>query len=215
MNERIAAFAEMCKEVGFSESEIAEYVQVANQAAQEFADQDLAYEEADYQEYLRQVREGLQPPMTQAELGEQPHQPEPIQPQHAELQYPDFPHPEAQHSESQAQYDETHSQPEKTPLCNHLFAATPSEPAHLCGSPALRGEPFCYFHHPTRKPLREPHERRARRIARQSFNFRIPTTRRELQFSLDAVASRIASNQIDLRRASQLLYALQMAERNM
>jgi hypothetical protein len=210
MNERIAAFAEMCKEAGFSEAETAEYVEVANQELDKLEKQELAYEEADHQEYLRQVREGLQPPMTQAELGEQPHQPEPTQPQHADIQHADFPHPEAP-----AQYDVTQSNPEKAPLCNHLFAASPTIPAHLCGSPAMRGEPFCYFHHPTRKPVRNPNERRARRIARQSFDFHLPTTRRDLLYSLDAVASRIASNQIDIRRASQLLYALQMAERNM
>jgi hypothetical protein len=206
MNERIAAFAEMCKEAGFSEAETAEFVDAANQASQELASQELGQDELDHQEYLRQVREGLQPQTTQAELGDQSHQPEAIQSQHLEIQPAEIPAP----------YYETQSQPEKLrPLCNHLFAATPNQPAHLCGSPALRGEPFCYFHHPTRKPLRNPNERRARRVARQSFNFRLPTTRSELQFSLDAVASRIASNQIDIRRASQLLYALQMAERNM
>jgi hypothetical protein len=206
MNERIAAFAEMCKEAGFSESETAEYVEVANQELDRLEKQELAYEEADHQEYLRQVREGLQPQTTQAELGDQSHQPEAIQSQHLEIQPAEIPAP----------YYETQSQPEKLrPLCNHLFAASPTVPAHLCGSPALRGEPFCYFHHPTRKPVRNPHERRARRIARQSFDFHLPTTRREFQFSLDAVASRIANNQIDIRRASQLLYALQMAERNL
>jgi hypothetical protein len=101
------------------------------------------------------------------------------------------------------------------PLCNHLFGQTPSRPAHLCGSPALRGEDFCYYHHPTRKPVREPNERRARRIARQAFNLPLPTTRRELQNALCVVANRIAHNQIDPRRSFQLLMALQTAALNL
>jgi hypothetical protein len=37
------------------------------------------------------------------------------------------------------------------PTCHHLF---PDH--HRCGSPALRNEPFCYFHHPQRTPTRAP-----------------------------------------------------------
>jgi len=49
--------------------------------------------------------------------------------------------------------------------CHHLF---PDQ--HRCGSPALRNEPFCYFHHPERKPTRAP-----RRIYRGlPFSSRIP-----------------------------------------
>jgi hypothetical protein len=34
------------------------------------------------------------------------------------------------------------------PTCHHLF---PDD--HRCGSPSLRGEAFCYFHHPDRQPV--------------------------------------------------------------
>jgi hypothetical protein len=30
-------------------------------------------------------------------------------------------------------------------LCTHVF-----DGGHACASPALRGETFCYYHHPTR-----------------------------------------------------------------
>jgi len=33
------------------------------------------------------------------------------------------------------------------PTCHHTF---PDD--HRCGSPSLRGEAFCYFHHPNRPP---------------------------------------------------------------
>ena len=34
------------------------------------------------------------------------------------------------------------------PTCHHLFPDN-----HRCGSPSLRGEAFCFFHHPDRKPV--------------------------------------------------------------
>jgi hypothetical protein len=90
-------------------------------------------------------------------------------------------------------------------LCTHQIPATPKKPAHRCGSPALRGDSFCYFHHPTRLTVKNPTEHRARR----SFHFPMPTTRAELKSSLGEIARRIAANQIDPRRASLLLYTLQ------
>ena len=33
-------------------------------------------------------------------------------------------------------------------LCTHIF-----EGGHRCASPALQREAFCYYHHPTRKPI--------------------------------------------------------------
>jgi hypothetical protein len=121
--------------------------------------------------------------------------------------------PEDVQAEVPAQY---HAQSRKVgTLCNHLFGPTPTRPARLCGSPALRGEAFCYFHHPTRKPIREPNERRARRIARQAFTLPLPTNSREVHRALCWVASLIASNQIDHRRSGQIIFALQTAISNM
>ncbi len=34
------------------------------------------------------------------------------------------------------------------PTCHHVFPDN-----HRCGSPSLRGEAFCYFHHPDRQPV--------------------------------------------------------------
>lgn len=122
-------------------------------------------------------------------------------------------HPEEVPAESPAQY---HAQSGKIrALCNHQFGPTPTRPARICGSPALRGEAFCYFHHPTRKPIREPNERRARRIARQAFNLPLPTNSGEVHRALCWVATLIASNQIDHRRSGQIIFALQTAISNM
>jgi hypothetical protein len=100
-------------------------------------------------------------------------------------------------------------------LCHHAFPSTSSAPHRRCGSPALRGESFCYYHHPTRKVVSNPNERRARRTARQSFTVPLPTNRQQLQLSLVHIMQRITTNQIDLRRAGLLLFALQAAGHNL
>ena len=94
--------------------------------------------------------------------------------------------------------------------CTHAFPD-----AHPCGSPALRGESFCYYHHPTRQRVSNPNERRARRIARQSFTVPLPVNRQQLQRSLIHIIMRITTNQIDPRRAGLLLSALQTAGKNL
>ncbi len=34
------------------------------------------------------------------------------------------------------------------PTCHHIFPD-----AHRCGSPSIRNQAFCYFHHPDRQPV--------------------------------------------------------------
>ena len=44
------------------------------------------------------------------------------------------------------------TQPEpKKYYCRHIFTD-----GHRCGSPALRNQHFCYYHHATRRPAGEP-----------------------------------------------------------
>jgi hypothetical protein len=100
-------------------------------------------------------------------------------------------------------------------ICSHIIPSRPPNPAHRCGSPALRGESFCYHHHPTRTRVRNPNERHARRIARQAFTLAYPTNREELQLVLRDLVSRLAANQIDSRRAGQIIYALQTVARSL
>jgi hypothetical protein len=92
-----------------------------------------------------------------------------------------------------------------TPRCSHIFPAS-SEPAHPCGSPALRGEAFCYYHHPTRKPAANPR-------ARRGFTLAAPTDQQTVQHALSEVIVRLAANKIDVHRAGLLLYSLQIASR--
>jgi hypothetical protein len=84
-------------------------------------------------------------------------------------------------------------------LCTRLFPD-----GHTCGSPALRGERLCYYHHPSRHPV-------ARHRPTRGFTLTAPTNHRELQLALSEVIRRLAANKIDTRRAGVLLYSLQLA----
>ena len=107
-------------------------------------------------------------------------------------------------------HNPNHQQQEIRTLCAHQF------PGHRrCGSPALRNESFCYYHHPTRKPAKNPQDRRARLLARKRLRIPLPTSRAELHHSIMYLMHLIAANQIDNRRAGLLLNALQTAGKNL
>ena len=63
-----------------------------------------------------------------------------------------------------------------------------------CGSPAMHGEKFCYYHHETRKPVADPQLSQARRNA---FLLPKPASRAAIQDALGRIISRIAYNDID------------------
>lgn len=88
-----------------------------------------------------------------------------------------------------------------TPTCTHRFADH-----HRCGSPALRGEQHCYYHHPNRRPVANPYERRARR----GFHLTPPDSPQTLQLALGQIVQRLAANQLDVHRAGQIIYTLQL-----
>ncbi len=88
--------------------------------------------------------------------------------------------------------------------CRHIFPD-----GHRCGSPCLRSEEFCYYHHTTRKPA--PHRPRYQ----PGFDIATPDNRATVQLALGEILSRIASEQIDPRRAGLLLYGLQIASINL
>jgi hypothetical protein len=91
--------------------------------------------------------------------------------------------------------------------CRHIFTD-----GRRCGSHALRNEHFCYYHHTTRKPVADPKARKARV---GNFDLPLPEDRSAIQASLGEIIQRIASNDLDPRRAGLLLYALQIASLNL
>jgi hypothetical protein len=90
--------------------------------------------------------------------------------------------------------------------CRHIFTD-----GRRCGSPCLRLESFCYYHHTTRKPIADPAARRSRR----ALTLPLPEDRSAIQHSIGEVLQRIAANKLDPRRAGLLLYGLQIAAMNL
>jgi len=92
-------------------------------------------------------------------------------------------------------------------LCRHIHTS-----GRRCGSPALRGEQFCYYHHTTRRPAP-----RHFGVHPNQTEFELPPVqdRPGIQFALAQVLALIASNQLDHKRAWDLLFGLQVASRNL
>jgi hypothetical protein len=88
--------------------------------------------------------------------------------------------------------------------CRHIHAA-----GHQCGSPALRREQFCYFHHTTRRP--KPPANGFRYInSQEPFTLPIVEDRVSAISVAAQVLSRIATNDLDPTRAGAMLYNLQI-----
>ncbi|MCU1224935.1 MAG: hypothetical protein JWQ42_3028 [Edaphobacter sp.] len=104
---------------------------------------------------------------------------------------------------------ETSNETPKRYQCRHIFTD-----GHRCGSVCLRREEFCYYHHTTRRPAANPRQRRGRHSA---FDLPLPDSndRSAIQLAIGEVLQRIASNDIDPRRAGLLLYGLQIASLNL
>ena len=82
--------------------------------------------------------------------------------------------------------------------CRHIFTD-----GHRCGSRALRGEYFCFYHHQTRKPAPRPSREPDPHSA---FDLPLPEDRSAIQQSIGLILQRVALNHLDPRRAGLLLY---------
>src|ERR1700682_2113089 len=91
--------------------------------------------------------------------------------------------------------------------CRHIFTD-----GRRCGSPCLRREEVCYYHHTTRRPIENPGARRTRPA---QCDLALPEDRSAIQCSIGEVLRRIARNEIDSKRAGLLLYGLQIASLNL
>ena len=93
--------------------------------------------------------------------------------------------------------------------CRHIFTD-----GHRCQSPNLRGENFCYYHHTTRQPVPKQ-ELSRRKTRRATFHIPLPEDRSAIQHTIGEVLQRLASNDLDTKRAGLLLYGLQIASQNL
>ena len=76
-----------------------------------------------------------------------------------------------------------------------------------CGSPALRGEQFCYFHQNAHRSVSRPKQSRLHPIA-------LIEDEESIQYALMEVINALMRNTIDLKRATLILRALHIAVKN-
>jgi hypothetical protein len=89
-----------------------------------------------------------------------------------------------------------------TPECRHVKTS-----GGKCGSPALRGQPYCYFH----SRLKQRAVNQPSFLPDQLANLE---DRSAIQHAISEVAVALADHRIDTKRAGILLYALQIASGN-
>jgi hypothetical protein len=95
-------------------------------------------------------------------------------------------------------------------LCRHIFAD-----GRRCGSPALKTQNFCYYHYTHRAHSAHGYRywlRRSEDRLELLDGLDNPTS---IQLAITTVAARIAAQTIDSKRAGLLLYALQLASKNL
>ena len=105
---------------------------------------------------------------------------------------------------------ETETQTEPQPIqqrfqCRHILVA-----GQRCGSPSLRRENFCFYHLSTRRPIPTPG---APAPALEPFTLPVLEDRPSIQLAISQVLARIASNELDPRRARLLIFGLNIAIR--
>ena len=88
--------------------------------------------------------------------------------------------------------------------CRHIHSQ-----GSQCGSPALRNEIFCYFHHTTRRPKAGPGKMRYL-DATEPFELPVIEDRASALSVASQIISRIATNDLDVERASRIMYMLQV-----
>lgn len=95
---------------------------------------------------------------------------------------------------------------EEVQLCNHVKAN-----GKCCASPALKDEPYCYFHRASRERTK-----RLRRAARLQLPFQLPVLEdmQTIQLAIGDVLNALLAGLIDHKTAGLLLYGLQTAAGN-
>jgi hypothetical protein len=98
------------------------------------------------------------------------------------------------------------------PLCRHIHAT-----GIQCGSPALTGKIFCFFHnklHTSHEAFRYAPEFRGYLIPGKYIELTAVEDRESVQHALSIVINSIATGRIGIRRGTALLYGLQLAGSN-
>jgi hypothetical protein len=93
------------------------------------------------------------------------------------------------------------------PTCHHVHPT-----GQPCGSPALRGEQFCFFHHPTRRRPRTPGRKPTPPIFHLPPSLADPAS---IQRALAKILSRVVSRRLNHDKAGLMVFALQLANQNL
>jgi len=122
---------------------------------------------------------------------------------------------------TQTEYDEYGEPKETRQQCRHILIS-----GHRCQSPCLRAategqhEPFCYYHHTTRRPAPHRHLNRLQSTQTHPIDhaggpipFVLPHIEdaSSIQLAINEIVLRITLGDLDNRRAGLLLYAMQIA----
>jgi hypothetical protein len=102
---------------------------------------------------------------------------------------------------------EPQTDPRRRYLCRHIFAD-----GHRCGSPALRYQNFCFYHHAGRRPAHAPGKFRYL-DATEPFTLPLVEDRASALLAASLVLSRIASNDLDHARSGRLIADLRVIAR--
>lgn len=92
------------------------------------------------------------------------------------------------------------------PTCKHI-----KDDGKICQSPAMRGDKYCYFHHPTRIRYQSSASSRARN---RELQLPIPDSPVAIQRSINEVLNALLTNRIDPQIAGRVLFGLQTASLN-
>src|SRR6266704_2062077 len=97
--------------------------------------------------------------------------------------------------------DGTETDPTRRYRCRHVFTD-----GHRCGSPSLRQQDLCYYHHASR---RGPSGGRCHFLTPRIDD------RPAIQIAIYDILARIALGELELKTAGMLLYGLQIAASNL
>jgi hypothetical protein len=92
------------------------------------------------------------------------------------------------------------------PTCHHLHPT-----GNTCGSPALRGEQFCFHHHPTRRRPRTP----GRKPRLPAFHLPSLVDSASIERALAKILARVRDGLLDPARASLMVFGLQLANQTL
>jgi len=96
------------------------------------------------------------------------------------------------------------------PLCRHIKTN-----GSRCHAPSLSGGVWCYFHNRLyRSHHRYCHDQGARPILGQDLKFNALEDTESIQVALSLVINALATGHLEAKRATALLYGLQLASRN-